>query len=75
MSWRIRCDETGKLILQIGQYRHRNFGYGYQDDDKMEWRDAKVEDIPVSNPFDWPRPEPCSPGARLWADDKETGLR
>lgn len=49
MSYRFRVDDR-KLVLQVYQPPKRSsYSYDYERDG--EWRDAKVEDIPVADPF------------------------
>lgn len=58
MRYRFRVSEAGNLVLQVYEYPKQN-PYTYGDEGK--WRDAKVEDIPVTNPFD-----PRTPEAPVW---------
>lgn len=46
--YRFRVDDGGKLVLQIATDRG---GYNYGVPSEPKWRDAKVEDIPVADPF------------------------
>jgi hypothetical protein len=47
-SYRVRVGEGGVLVLQVLGYLDNEYG-GYRCSAK--WRDAKVEDIPVADPF------------------------
>lgn len=48
MSYRVRVNEAGQLVLQVYiSPVSTQFSY----DREGTWRDAKVEDIPVSSPF------------------------
>jgi len=48
--YRFRVGEGGALVLQIGQARKRQ-DYYYEGEKTVDWRDATVEDIAVSDPF------------------------
>lgn len=48
MSYRFRVNEEGALVLQVLEKSERHF-YGYEG--TATWRDAKVSDIPVRDPF------------------------
>ena len=43
--------EDGKLVLQVMTRSAGHYDCGYSYAREPEWRDAKVEDIPVSDPF------------------------
>ena len=48
MGYRFRVDE-GRLVLQVQEASAGYYNYGAEREAK--WRDAKVEDIPVLDPF------------------------
>jgi hypothetical protein len=49
VSYRFRVDD-GKLVLQVMESARESAYYGgYEREPK--WRDAKVEDIPITDPF------------------------
>jgi hypothetical protein len=59
MSYRFRVNEQGNIVLQVQEWKHEEYGYmGMGTRDKSVWRDATVEDIPVSDPFRAPMQEP-----------------
>ena len=57
--YRFRVDD-GKLVLQVYESPARNYTYGYEREGK--WRDAGVEDIPVTDPFRGDPPQRCNGG-------------
>lgn len=53
MSYRFRVNEAGNLVLQVYQPAKSTT---YYREDSGTWRDAKVEDIPLYDPFRKPDP-------------------
>lgn len=60
-NYRFRVNEAGNLVLQVDYQKPAN---PYNFDSGRDWRDATVEDIPVTNPFDVPRDRQCFDGGR-----------
>lgn len=57
MNYRFRVNDSGQLVLQVQEQSPDYDFYGGRRE--SVWRDAKVEDIPVSDPFGsqpvWPQ--------------------
>jgi hypothetical protein len=53
MNYRLRSTDDGLLVLQVGEYENSSYSYNKG----IQWRDAKVTDIPVYDLFQPPAPD------------------